>query len=72
MEIWGGSVELKWESIFLNDKGFIYSSPRYGYDYGETISDFGSYKLFTVPIGDFGQSFNIWKLCSFFSLCYRY
>ncbi|KLI30744.1 hypothetical protein [Brachyspira hyodysenteriae] len=55
MEIWGGSVELKWESIFKNDKGFIYSSPRYGYDYGETISDFGSYKLFTVPIGDFGQ-----------------
>lgn len=55
MEINGGYVELKWESIFKNDKGFIYSSPRYGYDYGETISDFGSYKLFTVPIEDFGQ-----------------
>lgn len=55
MEIWGGSVELKWESKIINDKGFIYSSPSYGYDYGETLSDFGSYKLFTVPIGDFGQ-----------------
>ena len=55
MEIWGNGAELKWESIFKNEKGFIYSSPRYGYDYGETISDFGSYKLFTVPIGDFGQ-----------------
>ncbi len=55
MEIDGNDVELKWESIFKNEKGFIYSSPSYGYDYGETISDFGSYKLFTVPIGDFGQ-----------------
>ena len=55
MEIWGNGAELKWESIFKNEKGFIYSSPRYGYDYGETISDFGSYKLFTVPIEDFGQ-----------------
>ncbi len=55
MEIDGSNVELKWESIFKNDKGFIYSSPSYGYDYGETISDFGSYKLFTVPIEDFGQ-----------------
>ena len=55
MEIWGNGAELKWESIFKNEKGFIYSSPSYGYDYSETISDFGSYKLFTVPIGDFGQ-----------------
>lgn len=55
MEIWGRSVELKWESKIINEKGFIYSSPSYGYDYGETLSDFGSYKLFTVPIGDFGQ-----------------
>ena len=55
MEIYGNDVELKWESIFKNDKGFIYSSPSRSYDYGETISDFGSYKLFTVPIEDFGQ-----------------
>lgn len=56
MEIWGNNVILKWESIFKNNKGFIYSEPTiYGYDYGEKISDFGNYKLFTIPIGDFGQ-----------------